>query len=291
MAGIEFQGRGSAAASNSATSLTPAKPATAATDTVGVLIAIVDVRSNATITTATAGWTKLSQTNSGAGYTQALFIAPTSAAAPLMTWTGAVACSARIAHFSDCNNPLETTIVGASSVATGSTSTIAATSINTTKDNSSVIVITGVAAGGNSGMSPAGWEQIWRDNLGTPSRSQTGSIAYLGSSGSPSPSFSISAPSASAWVANEIELLYQDPAAAISASSADITRVQNPEDGMNAASSDIATVQSHGSGISTASAEAVALQSSGLGIGVGEAEVVLILRPAPPRKHFRLNIN
>lgn len=91
-----FTAVGTPLTSASASTLSPPLPV----QTGQILTAVVTIASNATITTATLGWTKLTQVNGTTGLTTAVFWALAGSAAPTFSWSGAVSCLSAITSWS-----------------------------------------------------------------------------------------------------------------------------------------------------------------------------------------------
>lgn len=157
MAQLGFVVAGSRSAASPAASIAPAKPAVKSI--AGVLLAAVTSKNNAVHSTATAGWTKLVQTNSGASFTASLWIAAETAAAPTFTWTGSVACSAQIAYWADIDNPLDVAAITAvASTSTGATNPHTSTGFNSTRANSLAVYVD-VSAANTALQSTVGWTE------------------------------------------------------------------------------------------------------------------------------------
>ena len=145
---------GTRAQSASAATLTPGLPAVDAAAN-GLLLCVVTSKNNATHSTVTAGWTKLTQVNSGASFTASIFVAAQGVAAPVITWAGAVACSAIIMYYSSPDGPIDLTIAASSSSA-GTTTPHTSSAIVTTRANVLAVYIDAVAT--NTGLTaPSGW--------------------------------------------------------------------------------------------------------------------------------------
>ena len=193
---------GARAQSASAATLTPAKPTIEQSG--GVLLAVVTSKNNATHATATSGWTRVgAQVNSGASFTASLWIAPASAAAPVFTWTGAVACSAQVAYYFDLAGPMDVS-VNASSVNAGTGITHSCFGFNSTRANALAVYID-VAAGNLVLAQPTGWtERVDGGSATDVGRTVWGDKA-LGAAGSASGAISVAGANA-AWVQWQVEL-------------------------------------------------------------------------------------
>ena len=204
--GPQFVGAGTLASSGSATSLTPAISSQVST-LHGVQIAMVAIKSNAVITTATTGWTKLFQDDSGASFTVAYFIGAPTALAPVLTWAGVVACLAQTAYYDDPANPITATSVGATSVGVGTSTALTTASINTTRPNSVVLALAAIAA--DTTLTNVGGS--WATNQETQNAASLTtfefSSQFFPSSASASGITAQTAGSSAAWVIRQIELL------------------------------------------------------------------------------------
>lgn len=202
MAGPAFIRVGTRAQSAAAASLAVTKPTV--DSATGVLLAAVTSKNNATHSTATAGWTKLSQTNSGASFTASLWIAAESAAAPTFTWTGSVACSAQIAYYNDPQNTTNATVSVSGTTGSGTTSTHTSTGF-TSDANNALAVYVDVAAANTAIGTPTGWTE----DLDNGSATDVGRTAFgsksIAASGSGSGNISVTG-AAAAWVQFQVEL-------------------------------------------------------------------------------------
>lgn len=229
MAGPAFIAVGTRSQSAGAVTVTPAKPTVL--NTGGLLVCVVHSKNNATHSTATSGWTKLGQVNSGANFTASIFTAPETAAAPVITWTGSVACGAQIAYYGDPANTVDTTL-GASSSNSGATSTHSTAAINTSRANSAVIYVDAAAA--NTAMAtPAGWTE---DN-DAGSATDAGRFIFgnkpVATSGASSGAISVTGANA-AWVQWQIELMGALPAAGLQVSKVANGAWLHPSEGFSA---------------------------------------------------------
>ncbi len=188
---------GTRAHANAAT-LTPALP----TGTGNLIIAYCGSENNAVHSTATSGWTKGSQTNSGAGFTASWFWALNPAAAPVITWTGSTVCGARCYRFSGAHTSGP---IGAYSVNSGSIATHSSASITTTAAGSHVIYLDFVSAN-TSLATPAGWTQYSSSGNGTFTTANTVGGKDVTTLGATSGAISITG-SANPWVQSQLELL------------------------------------------------------------------------------------
>lgn len=202
MAGPAFVAAGTRAQSAGAATITPGKPAVSGA--AGALVAIVTSKNNATHSSATAGWTKLAQVNSGASFTASLWIASESASAPTVTWTGSVACSAQIAYYNDPSNNVLAAVSVSGTTGSGTTSTH--TSTGFTSDAANALAVYVDAAAANTAIAtPAGWtEDVDNGSATDAGRTAFGSKA-IATSGTGSGNISVTGANA-AWVQFQIEL-------------------------------------------------------------------------------------
>jgi hypothetical protein len=218
VAGPSFVSIGARAQSAGAATLTPSLPTVFGTG--GLLVCVVHSKNNATHATVTSGWSKLGSTvNSGASFCASVFVAPEGSAAPVITWTGSVACGAQIAYYADPANTVDPTL-GASTSNTGSTATHSTSAINTTRNNSDVIYVDAAAA--NTAMAtPSGWTE----NSDAGSATDAGRFVFgqkaVATSGSSSGAISVTGASA-AWVQWQIELLEAVPASGLQSSKVEV---------------------------------------------------------------------
>lgn len=226
MPGPTFRAIGARSQSASAATLSPAKPTV--DDQKGILLAVVTSKNNATHSTGTSGWSLIGQVNSGASFTASLWIAAETAGAPTFTWTGAAACSAQVAYFTDPANTISTT-VAASTSNTGSTSTHSTVSINTTKATATVVYVD-VAAANTALATPSGWTE---DN-DTGSATDAGRTVFgekqIATSGSASGAISVTGAAAD-WVQWQIEIGGVTAANALEVSKAEMVAWEEPAPG------------------------------------------------------------
>lgn len=196
-----YDGKGASAQSASAATLTPAKPTVRGYR--GILIAVCFSKNNAVHSTATSGWTKFGQTNSGASFTMSVFYAAESAAAPVITWTGAAACSATVAYYASPQGDMEIAI-GANSVATGSTGTHTSPSITATRDDALALYFDNCAV--NASMAtPSGWTEQFDGSLTTANAHIVFGDKAMPSAGGASGAISVAGPNG-AWVQYQLEI-------------------------------------------------------------------------------------
>ena len=207
MAGPLHAGNGVRSASASAATISPALPVVQGA--AGALLAVVASKNLAVHTTATAGWSMVGlQVNSGLSFTASLWIAAGDAAAPTFTWTGAAACSAQVAYYTDPSNVTETT-VGSSTNNNGATATHSTSAINTSRNDSLVVYIDVAAANTALGL-PAGWTEDSDSGSATDAGRTVFGSKPITTSGTSSGAISVTGANA-AWVQWQVELRGQLP--------------------------------------------------------------------------------
>jgi hypothetical protein len=219
-----------AVGSNSATTLTPVRVSTLNR----LHLAVVNVKSNATITTATTGWTKMRQDNSGTGFTTALFFGRNTPANPVFTWTGAAACGAVILSLVNDDNPEDATAFGAITVTSGTGTTHTSSPITSTRVGSLALCLDTCAA--NTAVSAVpGWTEYM--DLG-PSAGANRFMANgleLPNVGDTSNAISVTGGNA-AWLQYQIEIMIAAPASGLQFNSANLDVVTKPPPGLLASS-------------------------------------------------------
>lgn len=215
MAGPIFRGNGAVAATASGTSLAPAKP-TLDTNGNGAQLAIVTSKNNATHSTATSGWVKIAQTNSGASFTASLWIAAEGAAAPTFTWTGAAAGSAQIVYYTDPQNTMHNGVTVSGTTGAGVTTTHTSTGFNTDADNALAVYVDACAVS-TAMAQPSGWTEDLDNGSGTSATRHVFGSKSVATSGSGSGNISVTGGNA-AWVQFQIELKGSAASAGLQAS-------------------------------------------------------------------------
>lgn len=185
-----------------ATTLTPTKP-TVDSSTAGAMLAVLFTKNNATHATATSGWSLVSQVNSGASFTASLWIARASAAAPVFTWTGSVACAAQIAYVDGAEGVVSLT-PGAISSNSGTTATHSTASLNSTRAGATVVYID-VAAANTAMAAPSGWTELADAGSATDAGRHVWGSKDLTTSGSASGAISVTGANA-AWVQWQVQM-------------------------------------------------------------------------------------
>ena len=199
MAGPAFVRAGTRAAPGSVETISPAKPTV--NGQAGLLLCAVHTANNAVHSTATSGWTKVAQVDSGASFTASLFTAPESAAAPVFTWTGAAQAAAIVAYYGDAGAATDP-VVGDSGSTTGTTSPHTSSAI-TTGRNDSLAVFVDASAFNTALTTPSGWTANNADGGGA-GRLTFGSKA-VATSGTSSGAIS-TAGAVAAWVQWQLEI-------------------------------------------------------------------------------------
>jgi phage tail protein X len=209
---VAFYLAGSRVQSASATSLTPAVPTPPARSG-GALIAIISAKTTANIATATAGWTKVRQ-SSGAGFTQAIFIAPLGSASPVLSWTGAAPAGAVVVYVEHARGPLVTNAIGNAANATGGSNPHTNPGIISAGANSLALFIDSVAtSAGSYTATPAGWDRRSEFFSGTDGIAQViASRPMPLAIGSGSGAINVTGTgTAATWISEVVELLLAAP--------------------------------------------------------------------------------
>ena len=281
--GPRFVGAGAVSASAGAVSLTPAKSSLVATDH-GLQLAVVAIKSNDVITTATGGWVKLYQDNSGASFTVATFIGTPSAAAPVLTWAGSVGCVAQTAYYDDPANPIEAAIVGATSVGTGVSTALTTASINTTRPNSVVVALAAISA--FTSLTDLGG--VWTTNVATQGSGANITFEFsdqgIASSGAASGISAQTAGTSAAWAIRQIELLsVVNPTGSWTIESEFVATTQ-VGNGLRATEVEVAPIAQVGVGARATEVEIAPIAQVGNGARATEFEIVAVLIPGiePP---------
>jgi hypothetical protein len=256
-----FVAAGTRVQSASAATLTPTLTTDAARPS-RLKMAVCQVKNNAVITTATAGWTKIAQQDSGAGFTAALFIGTATAANPVFTWTGAAACGAVQWYYSNGSDVVETAVIGAISVNTGSGATHSSAAVTTTRYGSLAVYVD-VTAANTSLATPANWTENFELGTATDQGATVSGSRQMAAAGSSSGAISVTG-GAAAWVQWQVELL-------ITAAPA----------GLTTAETEVTGWLSSGPGLGLAETEVAGWLSSGPGLGLAETEIVLWIGPPP----------
>jgi hypothetical protein len=265
MAGPAFQAVGTRVQSAGATTLSPAKPTVLGQN--GVLLAVVTSKNNATHSTATSGWSKIGQINSGASFTASLWIAAESAAAIVPTWTGSVACSAQISYYASSDGVTSATIGGSSSNS-GSTATHSTASFNSTANNSLVVYVDASAA--NTALAtPSGWSERSDSGSATDAGDTVFGDKAIASSGSASGAISVTGANA-AWVQWQIELVNAAATAGFQVSKAELDAWLDPLDGFNVAKAELGAWLDAKDGFNVAKADLHAWLDPAQQVAVGE---------------------
>jgi hypothetical protein len=224
-----YRSVGTRSQSASAATISPALPTVDGNNAKGKLLAVVTSKNNATHSCATSGWSQVgSQVNSGASFTASVWQAAEGAGAPTITWTGAVACSAQIAYYSDGQGVMDTGF-GASTSNTGATATHSTVSINTTRNNALVLYID-VAAANTALATPSGWTENVDAGSGTDVGRTVWGSKSVATSGSASGAISVTGANA-AWVQFQIELYADQATNQIQVSKAELAAMLDVPDG------------------------------------------------------------
>lgn len=272
-----FAGAGTRVQSASAATLTPAFTMPAGVPS-GVRLAVVQVKNNDVITTATLGWAKIDQQNSGAGLTAALFIGEAGAANPVFTWATAAACGALQWAYGCGFGVVETSIWGALSFAVGAANPHTSPSITTTRDRS-LVVYADAGVANTALAAPAGWTEDFDNGSAVDVGRTTVGSKRLDTSGSASGNISVTG-SAGAWVQFQVEILTTLPPPGLTLAEEEVAAWVAPDGGLAIAEEEI-TLWVGDPGLVVAEEEIVGWIGEP-GLTVAEEEIVLWLGEAPP---------
>jgi hypothetical protein len=214
----------------SGTSVAPALPGRVGLN--GALIAVVCSKNNATHSTATSGWTKLNQTNSGANFTASVWVAASNAGAPTFTWTGSVANSAQIALYYDIDGVIDVAgiaLLGA--VGTGTTSPHGSAGGNTTADDVLAVSID-VCATNTAVGAAAGWTENNDQGSGTTGTRHVFGSKVIATSGTASGALSVTG-GAAAYAQFQIQVAQVAPTAGLQISKVEAGAWVDPNDGLS----------------------------------------------------------
>ena len=250
----------------------------------GLLIARLALNSNAVVSTATSGWTKLFQDNSGVGLTQGIWIAPGNSAAPVFTWTGAGNTSVEIDFYDDPANPVETAVVGVNStVGSGTSAAIASATNNSTRDSSVFVTITSMTTNTTLTAS-SGWAQNDLSNV-SPFTLETSS-KQITTSGSASGTTAQTAGTSTTWVQRQIELLLQVLPSGFYSTEIEVAPLMQIASGLEAAEVEVAPLMQIALGFEAAEVEVAPLMQIALGFEAAEVEIAVLtipgVEPTPP---------
>lgn len=230
------QAFGARAQSGGAASISPAKPSVLGV--AGILIAVVTSKNNAPHSTGTSGWALIGQVNSGADFTASLWIAAETASAPTFSWSGSVACSARIGYYASIDGPTATTL-GATTSNSGSGNPHSTGAINTTRDDS-VVLYVDVAAANTALAEPSGWTEDQDSGSVTDGGRTVFGRRSMAASGSSTGAISVTGAN-TAWVQWQIEL-QAATATGLTVTKAEALAVITPPDGLLVTKAEILAV-------------------------------------------------
>lgn len=263
---IVYLGNTFGATSNGGTSLVAGGPqSTLPPAPQGLRFYIVAVKNNDAISTATAGWTKIIQTNSGAGFTAALFTAELTAGTPTFTWTNAANAYAYGGFFDSVDMDIIVNAASAISSNTGAASPVTATGVTAAVEGGMTMAI--AAASDETtvfGPTPAGWTERWDQGSGATNDIRfvmaTRNATTVGATGAVSWT-----KDAVPWVAFQMEFAVVNP----------------PGPRLDVAELEIATPLGS-PGNSVREVEIAALLNTGAGNAVLELEICALLTAPPP---------
>lgn len=257
---------GTRSQSAGAITLTPALP-TVDTDAGGILVCIVTSKNNATHSTATGGWTKQGQMNSGASFTVSLFTAPQGSAAPVITWAGSVACSAIVSYYTSPDGPVE---YSSFTSATGTTTTHGSLGFNTSRDTALVLLVDASAA--NTGLTtPSGWTAAFAAGSGTDAGNTSIKTQAFPTSGTATGSTSSTGANA-AYVMFQIELRNTIATNQIQVSKVEASAWYEPKTGLAASKIEVGVWYEPKSGLATSKIEVSAWYEPTTGMVVGKLD-------------------
>lgn len=148
---------------SSGTTTTPTNQSSTAGD---LLLVMISVKNNNTISTVTSGWTKLTQINSGASFTTAIFYAAAPASNPVLTWTNSAAFAAISTAYSMGTGTVDPVpLLRVENASTGSPHTISSTT--STRDYSNVLFLGMASTNGSYGTPTSGIEEVIDGPLST----------------------------------------------------------------------------------------------------------------------------
>lgn len=201
---------GAIAASASAATITPVIPTLQGSNN-SILVAVCVSKNNGTHATATSGWTKINQTNSGASFTASIWWALQGSANPVFTWTGSVACSAEVFEVKpSADATIDTALIALlGAVGAGTTSTHTSAGGNTGRNDADVIYYD-VCAANTAAATPTGWSELFDVGSTTSVTRHVFGQKTVATSGSASGAISITAGNA-AWVQWQLQFVATVP--------------------------------------------------------------------------------
>lgn len=153
---VLYIGEGTRAAATD-TTLTPTIHASAAADSTH--IAIVSTKNNDVHSTATAGWTKIAQSNFTTAWTTSVWRARGLVSNPVFTWTNSIAAAAQVFSFGP-TDPTNDGVGAAGTLTHGSGTTDHATSgVTTTAPKSTIALLEQITSAAASTYVPGGYTQ------------------------------------------------------------------------------------------------------------------------------------
>jgi hypothetical protein len=225
---------GSRQSNAGAASLTPALP-TIGSRTGGMYIAMATANSNATLATATSGWTARDQRNSGASFTGRFFTAPVGSAAPVIT--GTTMTSAQVVYIEHPTEIIDFVNLGVVNGSDGLTATHTSTGYNTTGFDSLATYIDLSAANTRLGT-PSGWTEDLDGGSATGPSGNVFGHKIMGASGSATGNISVTGAN-SAWVQWQVEILLVPPPTGLSITSLESVPWIGTTDGLSTATLEI----------------------------------------------------
>lgn len=188
---------------NSAATLTPPLPTSRVSG--NAIYAVCVSKNNAVHSTSTAGWVKKDQVNSGASFTASLWECEVDGteAAPVFTWTGAAACSARVWQYT--RDDFSTALTGAFSSNFGTGTTHTSPALTTTANNSRIMYVD-VCGANTAASAPSGRTERFDAGNATGATRMVVGDSLVTTAGGSSGSSSLTGGNA-AWVQWQVELL------------------------------------------------------------------------------------
>ena len=250
---------------------------TSVTDASAIKIAYFCVKGDVTISTVSAGWTKLAQDSVGVAspFTVAVFYADGSAGACEATWTGSFACLARMVTYSADFGSVG---IGAFSVRTTSGFPSITTSITTTEDAATVLSLTALNVATFYNSASDGFAQVYHSSSATAAITSAIAQKTLPISGSASGTHDFFALNAN-HVGFQIELFYENPSAPTGLETYDTEVVAwAVGDSTSFLDSEVIAWVTEIIGLEMSDSEVIAWVRNNTGIAVPDSEIIAWLR-------------
>ena len=250
---------------------------TSVTDASAIKIAYFCVKGDVTISTVSAGWTKLAQDSVGVAspFTVAVFYADGSAGACEATWTGSFACLARMVTYS---TDFGSVGIGASSVRTSTGFWVGTTGITTTEDDAIVLSLTAINIVNAYNSTDDGFTEVYESISGTAAISSAIAEKALPTSGSASGDHVFFATSSN-HVGFQIELFYEEAPAPTGLETYDTEVVAwAVGDSTSFLDSEVIAWVIEITGLQMSDSEVIAWVRNNTGIAVPDSEIIAWLR-------------